>query len=251
MFENLIPAETRLRLKLVNVTNVLIGANVVLFVIQNLLIFFIPTSAVLFLMGAENLPAILAGEVWRPLTAMFLHANILHIFFNMYALWFLGNSIEANFGGKKLFFLYVVGGLFGSVFSLLSVILPSIASGVATQSYISVGASGAIFAFMGLLLGQAVRSRRFGWQPEVNLNSLLLIIGYNLLFGFVVPGVNNAAHIGGLFAGFVLSFVLVPSLTFPKNKFIEKLIEVLFYVLLVAVIVAFVLQGLSTMSVLF
>lgn len=127
-------------------------------------------------------------QYYRLFTSMFMHANFLHIAFNMYALYLLGSQAEGFFGKPKFLTIYILSGLSGS---LLSILL--------NQGAVSVGASGAIFGILGALL-------YFGFNYRVYLGNTLIkeilpIILINLAFGFAITGVDNYAHIGGLVGG--------------------------------------------------
>jgi len=127
-------------------------------------------------------------QYYRLFTSMFMHANFLHIAFNMYALYLLGSQAEGFFGKTKFLTIYILSGLSGS---LLSILL--------NQGTVSVGASGAIFGILGALL-------YFGFNYRVYLGNTLIkeilpIILINLAFGFAITGVDNYAHIGGLVGG--------------------------------------------------
>lgn len=140
-------------------------------------------------------PLILAGEYYRMITSMFVHADIFHIGFNMYALYLLGSQAEGFFGHFKFLLIYLLSGISGS---LLSILL--------NLDTVSVGASGAIFGIMGALL-------YFGYNFRVYLGNTLIreilpVIGINLLFGFMYPGIDNYGHIGGLIGGITLAMAL-------------------------------------------
>ncbi len=128
------------------------------------------------------------GQYYRLFTSMFLHANILHIALNMYALYILGAQAEGFFGKFKFLIIYILSGISGSMLSILL-----------NQGAVSVGASGAIFGIMGALL-------YFGFNYRVYLGNTLVreiapVIVLNLLFGFAMTGIDNFAHIGGLIGG--------------------------------------------------
>lgn len=137
---------------------------------------------------ANYTPYVLAGDYYRLFSSMFIHVDALHIFFNMYALYILGSQAESFFGKGKFLFIYIFSGLAGS---LLSIML--------NQYVPSIGASGAIFGVMGALL-------YFGYNYRVYLGNTLVrqlvpIIIINLALGFMMTGVDNYAHIGGLVGG--------------------------------------------------
>ena len=133
-------------------------------------------------------PFVKMGEYYRLITAAFVHANLAHLLFNMYALWIIGMQLESFIGKTRFLIVYLFSAIAGS---LLSVIV--------TPNAVSVGASGAIFGLLGALL-------YFGYHYRVYLSSVIKsqiipVIIINLVLGFILPGVDNAAHIGGLIGG--------------------------------------------------
>ena len=134
------------------------------------------------------------GEVYRLLTCAFLHANIFHLFFNMYALYNLGSQIEKYYGKAKYLIIYLGSALMGSLFS------------VVLTNNMSVGASGAIFGLFGAMI-------YFGYKYRATLDGflrsgILPVLAVNLALGFVVSGIDVWAHIGGLLGGLLLSYAL-------------------------------------------
>ena len=137
-------------------------------------------------------PYIIDGEYYRLLTSAFVHVNILHFVMNMYALYIVGSQAEGFFGKAKFLIIYILSALSGSLLSMLL-----------NQNVASIGASGAIFGLFGALL-------YFGYNYRVYLGNtfvrqILPVILINLLFGFMVVGIDNYAHIGGLIGGYVVS----------------------------------------------
>ena len=134
-------------------------------------------------------PFVRNGEYYRLITSMFLHGNIFHILFNMYALYIIGSQLEGVLGKVKYLIIYLLSGLSGSLLSMT----------FNGASAASIGASGAIFGLMGALL-------YFGWHYRVYLGNvvrsqILPLIVINLCIGFSVSGIDNFAHIGGLIGG--------------------------------------------------
>ena len=123
-------------------------------------------------------------QYYRFITAMFLHAGIIHILFNMMILWQIGSVIEMRIGSPRFIALYALSGLGGGLASFL----------LNDPYTVSVGASGAIF---GLLGAYVVLARRL----NVNHSQVLGLIGINLVLGFVMPGIDWHAHLGGLAVG--------------------------------------------------
>ncbi|WP_417069640.1 rhomboid family intramembrane serine protease [Niveibacterium terrae] len=152
-------------------------------------------SARLISAGALYGPAVLQGEHWRLASAMFLHGGLLHIALNMFALWQAGSLVERLFGHQRFLALYLGAGLCGAITSLWW-----------KPAVLSVGASGAIFGVYGALLGYMLGAREampLALMRELRA-SALAFIGFSLFAGFVMPGIDNAAHVGGLIGGLLL-----------------------------------------------
>lgn len=166
------------------ITYVLIAINVIIFLLGMIL----NLSDTFINLFANYGPLVTEGQYYRLFTSMFIHANLFHILFNMYALYLLGSQAEGFFGKGKFLVIYILSGISGS---LLSILL--------NQGAVSVGASGAIFGILGSLL-------YFGYNNRVYLGNTLIreivpVILINLAFGFMMTGVDNFAHIGGLIGG--------------------------------------------------
>lgn len=182
-------------------TIVLIALNMLIFlmmVLQGVSVFN-PTPDSVLRWGADYGPLTLHGQWWRMLVSTFLHFGLIHLLFNMFVLFNIGLFLEGLADRVPFVVLYLVCGLGGSAASLAW-----------HPSIVSAGASGAIFGLYGALLGFLVRHR--GSIPAESLASLrkgaLTFLGYNLLYG-LRPGVDMAAHLGGLATGFVLGLFLI------------------------------------------
>lgn len=183
------------------VTPILIGANLLVFVAMALAGagLLVPDPAVHVRWGSNFGPRTLDGEWWRLGTSMFLHYGALHLLLNMWVLHAYGTVAERLYGSAHFLTLYLCAGLTGSLTSVWW-----------HPAVNSAGASGAIFGVFGGLLAFLVH-RTNGVPPSIMVshrNSMLLFLGYNLFFGFVHPGIDNAAHLGGLASGFLLGLVL-------------------------------------------
>lgn len=140
-------------------------------------------------------PAVRAGQYYRLITGTFIHANIFHLFFNCYALAILGSQLESFLGKSKYLVVYLFSAVIGSLFSVTF-----------AGNYYSIGASGAIFGLMGSLV-------YFGYHYRVYLGNVIKsqiipLILMNLGIGFLVPGIDNSAHIGGLLGGALITVAL-------------------------------------------
>jgi membrane associated rhomboid family serine protease len=145
----------------------------------------------LFSDGALYGPLVADGDWWRLFTAMFLHANLLHILFNMLALWWFGSVVERALGPVRYVLVYVACGLAGSAGAL-----------IASPDAVTVGASGAIFGLLGsLLVLEYLQTGSFAGQAM----SLIVI---NLALSFAIPNISIGGHIGGLIGGIAASFAL-------------------------------------------
>lgn len=155
--------------------------------------------------GANYGPLTLGDQWWRIVTCMFLHFGLLHIGFNMYVLWHVGDLVERLVGNVGLLILYLASGVAASIASLAW-----------NSQVVSAGASGAVFGVCGALLGFIVLRR--DTIPKAVLmdlkSSLVTFVVYNVAFGLVVPAIDMAAHLGGLaygaLCGVLLSQPLVP-----------------------------------------
>ena len=153
----------------------------------------------LILFGAKYNPLIAAGQVWRLLTSCFLHIGLVHLAFNSYALWVLGNDVERRFGYARFLALYLLAGVSGSVASFLA------------NDSLSAGASGAIFGLIGAItIYFIVYRQQFGRWGRRRLVNLGGVIALNLFFGLTNPSIDNLAHIGGLLAGALLGWAYCP-----------------------------------------
>jgi len=139
------------------------------------------------------------GEIWRFLTPVFLHIGILHLAFNSYAIWIVGPQVEKLYGASRFLLLYVLTGIAGVVASYWY------------HPYdASAGASGAVFGLFGVLLVFSFKYRKTipTFFSQALGKGILLTIGINLVIGYMIPQVDNSAHLGGLIAGGVLAAVV-------------------------------------------
>jgi rhomboid protease GluP len=188
-----------------------------------------PSREALFLLGAKYAPAIRAGEVWRLVTANYLHGGIIHLVFNSIALLNLGPLIESAFGWRKLFLIYTTAGV--AAFAVSTVVRPGA---------LSIGASGAIFG----LLGFAVVFGRYRAGPSARALSdhLMRWLMFGL-FMFFVPGIDSAAHVGGLIPGAALGLFLEPGE--PRSRAGEAMLWLVTGIALLATFGSFALMALA------
>ena len=175
------------------VTPILMILNIAVFAVMVVsgVNFMQPTGVDLVRWGANYTTLTRAGEVWRLLTACFLHFGIIHLAVNMMSLRYLGMQIEPLLGSWRFLVAYLATGLTGSLGSLWWHTMA-----------ISAGASGAIFGIEGVLLALVMTNIFTDQVRKVLLKSTLYVVGINLLIGLSI-GADNAAHIGGLLGGLV------------------------------------------------
>lgn len=156
--------------------------------------------------GALDPEAVHKGEVWRLISATFLHGGFDHIFGNMLMLFVLGMACEHGFGRPQFLFLYVVAGFTGSLCSLMG-------------GRVSVGASGAIFGLAGALIVLFWRHKNRLHLRDNRIGIVLAFwAGYQLLLGQLNPAIDNLAHLGGLLGGASMALILRPAVLDGRDK---------------------------------
>jgi rhomboid protease GluP len=182
---------------------------------------------VLMRLGAKS-PYILAGQWWRLVTAMFLHAGLLHIGMNMWCLVDLGPEVESLFGTTKFIVFYLVTGVLGFVLSVFI-----------SPFGMSVGASGAITGLIGILIGASFHHGHLGKEYRSRLWKWVIYIA---IFGIFFHA-DNAAHFGGLASGLALGY-LVPEGD-PATRPSENLWNTLAVLSVLVIAGSFVLMALQ------
>lgn len=203
------------RLRIPVATAVLVGLNVGVWLLQvaSGVSPSDPSSLQLVQWGGDLPLYTLTGDTWRLLTGMFLHGGIVHLALNMYVLFFTAPQVEIEFGTLRMLGIYFAGGLLASCASVAwhaAGVTPDDPAGLLT---VSIGASGAVMALFGALLtGLWMPTPRFAGlpphlRPGIN-KSLIQAVAINVGMGFMIHGVDNAAHIGGLLGGIALGAVM-------------------------------------------
>lgn len=184
----------------ISLTHILLGANVAIYLAMAIgsgTVANFPGHSLLF--GANYGPYTLTGQWWRLLTYMFMHGGILHIAFNMWCLWDLGALSESLYGPVTYAAIYILTGAGAGL-----------ASVAWNPGVLSVGASGAIFGLAGALIASFYLGE-FS-LPRIairgTLRSLVVFAVFNLFFGSMFAGVDNAAHLGGLVIGLILGAMI-------------------------------------------
>ncbi len=179
------------KMKFPMITYILIAINIIFYIIPVLLDQYDYVIQVMCTHG----PSIRAGQYYRLFSGMFVHGGLIHLALNCYSLYVVGTQMESFLGKIKFLLIYLISGLAGALLSM------TFSGNVA-----SVGASGAIFGLLGAML-------YFGYHYRVYLGNVMKsqiipLIAINLLIGFMGEGIDNAAHIGGLIGGALMTMAL-------------------------------------------
>ena len=191
------------------VTYTIMGMNGLVFLLMliNGVSIIEPTVADIAKWGGNFKPYTTGGDWWRLITAMFVHVGIIHIAFNMYALFYVGMYLEPMLGKCRYAVAYLCTGVFASIASIWW-----------SKDIVSAGASGAIFGLYGVFFALLTTKLIPTKMRSALLKSIGIFIGYNLLYGAGKQGIDNAAHIGGLLSGFVIGYAYVLSYRLPKFR---------------------------------
>lgn len=153
----------------------------------------------LLLFGA-NEPFLIIGrsQYWRLIASMFLHIGLSHLLYNLFALYIFGIRIEKYYGKIKFLMIYFISGIIGSIASIFF------------SDTVSAGASGAIYGLIGALLIIAYKTKK--QIDGLNTFTLLIMVMIGIAFGFMMPSVDNAAHLGGLLSGIVSGTIILQNI---------------------------------------
>lgn len=211
-----VKAEDIFKPKQPKITMLIITVNIIIF----MMMYFFGNGSedpiTLLQFGANNRTLVVEfHQIYRLLTSAFLHIGIWHLIVNMYSLFVIGSQVENFFGKTKYLIIYLGSAITGSLLS------------ICFSKYTSAGASGAIFGLLGALL-------YFGYHYRLYLGNamksqIIPVIILNLVFGFMMPGIDNAAHIGGLIGGFFLAMACGVKYKSKKSERINGIILTLLY----------------------
>ncbi len=195
------------------IRNLLSQWNTILIII-NVLVYFIVDfisrksgQEHIVMSGAQYWPSIVHGhEYYRLLTYMFLHSNITHLANNMLVMFFLGGNLERVVGKWNFLIIYFGSGVIAGIVSMLYNMFDNL-------NVISIGASGAIFGIVGAMVNLVIRNK--GRLVNISSRQMIMFVVFSLYGGLTSQGIDNAAHIGGLFAGLILAAIFCRT---PKSK---------------------------------
>jgi len=183
---------------------------------------------VLVRLGAKFGPLMMVGEWWRLVTAMFLHAGLLHIGMNLWCLFDLGPTVETLFSTPKFIVIYLATGIIGFLFSFFW-----------SPMGLSVGASGAVLGLIGALIGATYHHGQLGRDFRSQLWRWVMYIA---IFG-LISRTDNAAHLGGLVSGAALGYFIPEGE--PDTRFSENLWNTLAMISVLIIAASFALMALQ------
>jgi rhomboid protease GluP len=165
--------------------------------------------------GSNFGPLVLSGEYYRLVTNLFLHWDVMHIGFNMWALWAIGQSVEELYGSSKFLVMYLLSGIAGSLASLLM-----------HPHTDSAGASGAIFGVFGafLVFLKLKENQLNRTAARAATRSIIVLLIFNLVFGMTHAFIDNAAHVGGFIGGLLAGLTTCPKDVYSKKWSMSNLI---------------------------
>ncbi len=178
------------------ITYILIFINIVMFVLMYMLGNGSENTNTLIDFGANYILLTKAGEYYRLITSGFLHIGVIHLLLNMYSLYIVGSQVEYFYGKVKYIIIYLFSLIMGSLFTVA----------LSSVNTVSAGASGAIFGLLGSILYFGIKYR--GYIGNSLVNQIVPVVVLNLIIGFTTPGIGNAAHIGGLIGGYLISMAV-------------------------------------------
>lgn len=195
-----------------------------------------PSNAALSFIGWSSLNTVLQGEYWRLIIAIFLHGGPAHIFFNMMWVRNLSSVTTSLMSSAQFALVFITSGLIGNLTAIFSPIFLTILFGSPLKNVSVIGASGAIFGVMGslIVLGRA----KGGLAGLLLVKQVISWAAIIIILGFLMPGISNSAHIGGLITGLLLGKLF----TFP-SKVIENGVNLLALTSMGASILSFLWMG--------
>ena len=194
-------------------TNILLTLISAMFVVEVLFNALYSDNAIIIL-GAKWNEGITKGEYWRFITCTLLHGNLIHLFLNLTALYIFGQEVESIYGTARFLLLCFLSSWGASLASY------TFSTGVA------IGASGTIFGIIGALIIFFYRQKEKVTGANLKFKSMYTLVIINLVLGFLLPKIDNSAHIGGLITGLFSSWFISPKYKIQKDEELEKLIVI-------------------------
>ena len=186
-------------------TKILIAFISIYFLIE-ILFNALHSERAIIILGAKWNLGITNGEYWRFLTSTFLHGSLFHLFLNLMALHIFGTEVESIYGSFRYMLIYL---------------LTAWGAGLASYAFspgLAIGASGAIFGIISSLVIFFYRQREKIPGANLKFRAMYTLILINLVFGFMIPRIDNAGHLGGLITGLLAAWFIAPEYKLEKNE---------------------------------
>lgn len=171
----------------------------------------IQSEQVIIFLGAKWNEGIANGEYWRFLTSTLLHGSLIHLFLNLAALYIFATEVESIYGSFRFLLIYL---------------LTSWGAGLASYAfspYLAIGASGAVFGIIAALIVFFYRQKDKIPGANLKFKAMYTLVAINLLFGFIIPRIDNAGHIGGLLTGLLAAWFIAPEYKLEKSEELSRL----------------------------
>ncbi len=184
--------------EIILITSVLIGLNVVIYIILNM---FLLQNGIDVISNLDNSWTAVKwnGEYYRIFTSIFLHADLNHLLNNMFVLFIIGKRYEESEGRFRFSLVYFLGGILASIASLSY-------NMIMRNEIVSLGASGAIFALIGASVASVVKYKNK--LKTISKKQMILFAVFSLYAGFANTSTDNIAHLGGFVSGFLIGLVI-------------------------------------------
>ena len=229
----------------INWLNILLGINLVIFVIMYFLSQNLRFESDFILIGALSTDAVFNGYPWLLVTSNFIHFNLIHFLFNAFSFFNLGRIVNEFYPKTTILIVYIFAGITGSLLTVIVAMLTN-------TPMISIGASGSIFGLAGFLIAGTLKKQRYGYGLPYTFRDLAFPIGMSFAIGFIPGlGVNNWAHLGGFLGGVLLGFLIKNDLGEIKGKNYRVLEKTLYYVSLFILIISFFLLLFNVVNMIF
>ncbi len=167
-------------------------------------------NKVIITLGAKSNPEITNGEYWRFFTCVFLHGNIFHLILNLGGLYIFGKEVESIYGTFRFFLIFIFSAWGAGLTSYLF------------SDGLAIGASGAIFGILGSLIVFFYKQKEKITGATIKFKSMYTVAIINIVVGFLLPHIDNSAHMGGLIAGLISSWFLSPEYKIEKDDSLNK-----------------------------
>lgn len=206
------------KLKNYPITYYIVAVNVLVFLAIHITSFLFPDVSLINILVKNTYMISIEGQYYRLLTAVFSHYSVTHLFFNCFAIIILGQHVEQIFGKLKFVIIFIIAGLFGSLFSMI--FSPNAA----------LGASGGVFGIFGVHLYLYMKNKNT--YTKIFGREIFKLLAINVIIGFIVPNIDYWGHFGGIVGGFLatLTLGLKHTIKFDRNKILIGILTIAIFI---------------------